>query len=532
MFAYKNNVFESAPAAPAARRVTVQVVRREVLMHGVVRLSLALPGTWTAPAPAAAGECGPLRGAACGLERWTAPGAAPLAPVGRSRAPARAGSRVPAFSLPLVARGLPRVPEFSAAPRAPAPYIPGQFITLALPTQRQTLYRSYSLCGTGQPGQPWVITVKRQHMGVVSSYLYDHAREGMIFQASLPQGTFVLPACIVPGAPFIFVAAGSGITPIIGMLSALALLPPERRPVVQLHYASRAPAEMIYLRELEALDPQSRWLHRWYYFSARGARLTAQGVLSSAGHLATRAHWYICGPDVLKRDLQRLLESYAVPAPQVHVETFASPASSNISQSPVAASSTSARLRVADTGAVLDVQPHETLLTALERHGYDPDYSCRAGACGTCKLRLLGGRVHPVGAALSPAERQAGYVLGCVARPVGDVVIASAGQPPSRMLASASTGRGPFRRQAAIRRVRALTAVAALGLVVGSWGLVTGKIFHSQTASPISSSSQPPANSAASDDDDSSSGSSAAGSAPSNPVSVPAPVPTTQSGTS
>jgi ferredoxin len=332
--------------------------------------------------------------------------------------------------------------------------------------------------------------------------------------------------------PLVFVAAGSGITPIIGMLSALALLPPERRPVAHLHYASRSPVETIYLRELEALDPASRWLRRWYYFSAHGARLTAQGVLSSAGYLATQAHWYICGPDVLKRDLQRRLAGYAVPAPQVHVETFASPVGSTISQFPGAASGAGARLCIADTGAVLQAQPNETLLEALERHGYDPDYSCRAGACGTCKLRLLSGRVHPAGDALSPAERQAGYVLGCVARPVGDVVIASAGQPPARSLASAAGGRGPSRRQAAIRRVRTLTAVAALGLVVGSWGLVTGKIFDTQNTSTISSSNQPPANSASSNDDGSSTGSSAAGSSTSNPVSAPAPVPTTQSGTS
>ena len=35
--------------------------------------------------------------------------------------------------------------------QAPAPYLPGQFVTLALPTPRETLYRSYSLCGSGDP---------------------------------------------------------------------------------------------------------------------------------------------------------------------------------------------------------------------------------------------------------------------------------------------------------------------------------------------------------------------------------------------
>src|ERR1051326_387965 len=57
--------------------------------------------------------------------------------------------------------------------QAPAPYQPGQFVTLALPTLKGTIYRSYSLCGDGRPDQPWEITIKRLHMGTVSSYLYD-----------------------------------------------------------------------------------------------------------------------------------------------------------------------------------------------------------------------------------------------------------------------------------------------------------------------------------------------------------------------
>ena len=335
------------------------------------------------------------------------------------------------------------------------------------------------------------------------------------------------PVCAATSR-LIFVAAGSGITPIIGMLSALALLPPEQRPAVQLHYASRSPAEMIYLRDLEALDPQSTWLRRSYYFSAQGTRLTPQRVLGAAWQLAAQAHWYICGPETLKRDLQKHLHANAIPAQQIHSEIFASPASSNISQFPGAGNGATVRMRVADTGAVLNVQPGETLLTALERHGYDPDYSCRAGACGTCKLRLLGGKVHPAGDALSAAERQAGYVLSCVTRPAGDVVIASAGQAPAR--GAAGNRRSPARRQAAIRRVRTMTAVAVFGLLVGSWGLIHYKPDSAQTANTSSSSSQP---SGSSQQNTSSSGSSSTTSSSSSSSSTTsAPVPTTQSGTS
>jgi ferredoxin-NADP reductase len=192
--------------------------------------------------------------------------------------------------------------------QAPAPYLPGQFVTLALPTTqlpsqfatpalpapRRTLYRSYSLCGDGRPDQPWEITIKRIREGAVSTYLYEAVEEGSLLYSSLPRGTFTLPANLQSGTPLVFVAVGSGITPIMGMLSALALLPPQQRPQVQLHYASRSLHEMIYRGELQQLDRQEYWLRRWFYLSSDGNRMTPEVVLVRAREVALQAHWYTC----------------------------------------------------------------------------------------------------------------------------------------------------------------------------------------------------------------------------------------------
>jgi ferredoxin-NADP reductase len=370
--------------------------------------------------------------------------------------------------------------------QAPAPYQPGQFVTLAVPTFRGTIYRSYSLCGDGRPDLPWEITIKRLHMGTVSSYLFDKVKEGALLYASMPRGTFTLPKDLQPGTPLIFVAVGSGITPIMGMLSALALLPPDYCPQVQLHYASRSPADMIYRRELQEIDPQERWLHRWFYFSSDGNRLTPEAVMARAQRVALKAHWYMCGPDTLKRDLQGLLEEWEVPDEQVHAEIFtpARPAQTTEhagrAPSGAIASAGAAQLHVQETGAVLDVRPNETLLAALERNGYRPDFSCRAGACGACKLRVLSGKASPVGEALSAAERRAGYVLSCIAVPQGDITIASGGRAPAGGVAAASTaGAVPAAalntRRTAVMRTRVTALVAVGGLVFGSWMLTNHK---------------------------------------------------------
>jgi ferredoxin-NADP reductase len=362
--------------------------------------------------------------------------------------------------------------------QAPAPYLPGQFVTLAIPTLKKILYRSYSLCGNGRPDQPWEITIKRIQAGKVSTYLYEKVGEGKLLYSSLPRGTFTLPKDLQPGAPLIFVAAGSGITPIMGMLSALALLPPDYCPQVQLHYASKTPMEIIYRQELHELDPQERWLRQWHYLSSDGNRLTAEDVVRRAGPLTQRAHWYMCGPEALKRDLQALLEDEDVPDDQIHAEVFvASPAQPNETSStlPALRQGTGFHLVVEETGAVLETHPNETLLAALERQGYRPEFSCRAGACGACKLRVLDGQVAPVGEALSAAERRAGYVLSCIAKPLGDVTLASGGRPPAGGVRGVPDGApipaAAYSRHTTVNRARWAAVFAVGGILFGTWNL-------------------------------------------------------------
>jgi ferredoxin-NADP reductase len=418
--------------------------------------------------------------------------------------------------------------------QAPAPYLPGQFITLALPTPRGTITRSYSLCSEGRADRPWEITVKKAPGGVGSNYLHDTVREGTLLYASQPRGLFTLPARVDAAMQVIFVAVGSGITPIMGMLRALAQMPAAQRPQVQLHYASRQPNQTIFLNELEALDPQQTWLRRRYYFSSQGVRLSPQVALASAGGQPWRFHWYICGPETLKHDLLWTLTNARVPAEQLHSEVFTSPLSLARASGPILRrvdGAVTARVRVAETGAALSLRADETLLEGLERHGYQPDYSCRAGACGTCKLRVLAGQVSPTGNALTPAERRAGYVLSCVAHPLGDVTIASGGQPPAPGRAGLPAAGGRAHRQALVRRMRVLTAVGALGLMLGVWNLTTNQQSSAQTTAP--------SNSAASGSDDASSGSSRGNSSGDNASSGSSqsssqnfPPPSTQSGSS
>jgi CDP-4-dehydro-6-deoxyglucose reductase len=83
-------------------------------------------------------------------------------------------------------------------------------------------------------------------------------------------------------------------------------------------------------------------------------------------------------------------------------------------------------------GRSFTVDADESILPAAIRQGIGLPYGCRDGACGSCKTRLLEGRVvhgtHQA-KALSDAEEAEGWVLTCCARPLVDCTLQARSVP-------------------------------------------------------------------------------------------------------
>jgi CDP-4-dehydro-6-deoxyglucose reductase len=84
------------------------------------------------------------------------------------------------------------------------------------------------------------------------------------------------------------------------------------------------------------------------------------------------------------------------------------------------------KIRIQSSGREFTAGEKETVLAAALRQGVMLPYSCRNGACGTCKGKVLAGQVD-YGTyetkAMSEAEREQGHALFCQAKALSDLVI-------------------------------------------------------------------------------------------------------------
>ena len=84
------------------------------------------------------------------------------------------------------------------------------------------------------------------------------------------------------------------------------------------------------------------------------------------------------------------------------------------------------KIRIQSSGREFTVEEKETVLAAALRQGVMLAYSCRNGACGTCKGKLVSGELDYgtyESRAMSEAEKENGHALFCQAKPLSDLVI-------------------------------------------------------------------------------------------------------------
>ncbi|WP_187776464.1 iron-sulfur cluster-binding domain-containing protein [Antrihabitans cavernicola] len=292
----------------------------------------------------------------------------------------------------------------------PVPYRAGQYLTHCFPIDGSVVKRAYSI--SEPEGGRLACTVKCIEGGVVSGFVASRIAIGYEYTVLGPSGDFVMPED--PRAPLAFLAAGSGITPVISMIETA--LHRDTVAPIRLVYAARSEPEAIFASRLAALAIQNPHLSVFMEWSrsrsAGGApgRLTGEQAANSLSAGAA-THVFLCGPTALMDATATALHDRGLPAQQIHRERFY-PAPRHTQHLPAGPQT----LRFASSNATVSQRPGETILDAGLRHGVRLDFSCTVGGCAACKVRVLDGNVtvdEPN--CLTAEERADGFVLACSA---------------------------------------------------------------------------------------------------------------------
>ena len=133
-----------------------------------------------------------------------------------------------------------------------AGHVPGQYVRVGVDVDGVRLWRTYSLTHGPRRDRNLSFTVKAIPGGVVSNHLVHRARAGQMLQLEQAEGEFVLPTPIP--RKLLLVTAGSGITPVIGMLRNLFS---RRVPGRHRHHARARQPERV-VRDLPRRAPGAR----------------------------------------------------------------------------------------------------------------------------------------------------------------------------------------------------------------------------------------------------------------------------------
>lgn len=315
---------------------------------------------------------------------------------------------------------------------------PGQFVTLELEIDGETINRCYTISSSPTRPHTISITVKRVPGGKVSNWLHDNLQAGAQVRVLGPAGEFTCARH--PARKYLFLSAGSGITPLMSMSRAHHELS-EDRDIVFVHSA-RTPDDIIFARELDLIAANQSNFRTSFVCERLGARTNWPGVtgfltlplLKLIAPDFMEREIFTCGPAPYMKAVRDLLDEAGFERKHYHEESFsfetlveaapellAETAPDALDAAPAAATFAVSFTR-SNREIVCGTDQH--VLDAARQAGVRLPASCTQGMCGTCKVKLVSGQVemkHNGG--IRQREIDQGMVLLCCSKPLTDLVV-------------------------------------------------------------------------------------------------------------
>ncbi len=274
-------------------------------------------------------------------------------------------------------------------------WVPGSHLDIFLPSGKQ---RQYSLCGDPDDLKRYRIAVRFIHDGGGGS---REVHEGLALGDSVhirgPRNAFR----VAEAESYFFVAGGIGITPIL--------------PMVRAAHRSGVKWRLLYLGRSRETLPFLDELAQFTSGTVEVRTDDEHGLSNMTEILSGRPETeavYLCGPPPLLDAAHALMPGGG--RAELHTERFSPP--------PVVGGPPF-QVSLARSAVSVEVGAKESTLAAIRRVKPDASYSCQQGYCGTCMVKVLGGRVEHRDHKLLDSERADGGMLVCVSRADGPLVI-------------------------------------------------------------------------------------------------------------
>ncbi|MGE9807001.1 1,2-phenylacetyl-CoA epoxidase subunit PaaE [Janibacter sp. G1551] len=316
----------------------------------------------------------------------------------------------------------------------------GQHVTLRADLGHGEVRQSYSIAmSPTRARETATLRVGSAHVpgGRMSTWLNTVVAVGDRIDVMTPTGGFHSPVRPRESRRHVAIAAGSGITPVLAIVTDIL----EREPLsaVTLLYGNRATRSIMFLEDLEDLKdahPERFQLVHVLSREPRESELLSgrldpnriSALLAAFAPVADVDEFYLCGPQGMVEGAQSLLAMAGVATDRVHHEVFhvasqeGRAAQVVIDEGAPAEAVVTVRLDGRRTRIEMPTRA-ESILDATLRQRPDAPYSCTGGVCGTCRARVVSGEVSmDRNYALEVDEIARGIVLACQAHPVSDEV--------------------------------------------------------------------------------------------------------------
>jgi len=320
---------------------------------------------------------------------------------------------------------------------------PGQFITLELEIDGETINRCYTISSTPTRPHTISITVKRVPNGPVSNWLHDNLKAGDSVRVLGAAGEFT--CATYPADKYLFLSAGSGVTPLMSMSRAHHDLADDRD--ITFIHSARTPDDIIFERELALIASNQQNFRTRFICERLGARRDwhgPTGMLSLAALKLMAPDFmereiFVCGPAPYMKAVRSMLDEAGFDRQHYHEESFSfeslpeqvqdaatvTHVDTSVTTAPaVGVDATSFKVSFQKSAREIVCGAQQHVLEAARAGGVRLASSCAQGMCGTCKVKLISGKVdmqHKGG--IRQREIDQGMVLLCCSKPLSDLVV-------------------------------------------------------------------------------------------------------------